>query len=341
MEARLYVRLEDNKVACNLCAHRCIIKDGQRGRCQVRENRAGTLNTLVYGSLITRHVDPIEKKPIFHMLPDTLAYSIATVGCNFTCRFCQNADIAQLPRNHNGTIYGTPSTPARVVGEALAKGCASIAYTYTEPTVFFEFAYDTARLAREKGLKNIFVTNGYMSAEALDLIGPFLDAANVDLKAYRDTFYQEQCGAHLAPVKETLERMAQMDLLVEVTTLLIPGLNTDRTELTALADFLVTRMGPDTPWHISRFHPTYKLTNRAATPTEELTAAREIGLAAGLKYVYTGNVWADNNGGEHTYCKQCGTRLIDRTGFIVNRNHIRDGKCPDCGSPVPGVGMDG
>jgi len=335
MEACLYDAMEEGKVVCRLCAHRCIIRSGRRGLCRVRENKDGKLHTLVYGSLIARNVDPIEKKPLFHLYPGSLSYSIATVGCNFKCRFCQNADIAQMPEDREGLITGSPATPEEVVADAVARGCRSIAYTYTEPTVYFEFAFDTARLAHEKGLKNVFVTNGYMTPEALEKISPYLDGANVDLKSYSDDFYRRQCGAKLEPVKETLVGMKQRGILVEVTTLLIPGLNTDRNELEALARFLATRLGTDTPWHISRFHPTYKLTDRPATPVDTILEAREIGLAAGLKYVYTGNVWGQP--GESTLCDSCGAMLIHRQGFTVYENRLRAGRCPDCNEPVAGI----
>ena len=210
MEAYLYESLEDKKVKCNLCSHRCVIKDGRRGKCSVRENQAGMLHTLVYGKVVARHVDPIEKKPLFHFLPGTLSYSIATVGCNFRCRFCQNADIAQMPTDHKGAIMGDTVTPQAVVAAAKKSGCRSISYTYTEPTVFFEFAYDTAKIAHQHKIRNVFVTNGYMTAEALEMINPYLDAANVDLKAFSDRYYKELCGAKLKHVQETLRRMKSL-----------------------------------------------------------------------------------------------------------------------------------
>ncbi len=335
MEAFLYESLEDNKVRCRLCAHRCVIPPTGRGICKVRENREGVLHTLNYGKLIARSVDPIEKKPLFHLYPGSLSYSIATVGCNFKCRFCQNADIAQMPEEKDGLIMGTQTPPEAIVSDAVARGCKTIAYTYTEPTIFFETAFDTAKLAKQQGIKNVFVTNGYMTAEALEKIAPFLDAANVDLKSYSDKFYRRQCSAKLAPVKETLIGMKQRGILVEVTTLLIPGLNTDPDELESLARFLASSLGPDTPWHISRFHPTYKLTDRPATDVDTLLKAREIGLIAGLKYVYTGNVWGLP--GESTFCNECGAMLIDRRGFTVNENRLRQGRCPDCETPVAGI----
>ncbi len=337
MEALLYELREDQKTECRLCAHGCIIPAGKRGLCGVRQNEAGVLKSLVYGRLVARHVDPIEKKPIFHLLPGSRAYSIATVGCNFRCRFCQNADIAQMPGDRQGMLAGTPVTPEAVVQDALRQNCRSIAYTYTEPTVFFEFALATARNATAEGLKNVFVTNGYLSAAALDMAAPFLDAANVDLKAFSEDFYRKQCGARLEPVKETLRRMKALGVLVEVTTLIIPGLNDAPDELRALADFIAGALGPETPWHISRFHPTYKLVDRPPTPVATLQQAEAVGRSAGLRYVYMGNV--PGSGGENTRCHHCGRLLIERFGFDILRNHVVDGGCPDCRTPVYGIGM--
>ncbi|MFC1830090.1 AmmeMemoRadiSam system radical SAM enzyme [Thermodesulfobacteriota bacterium] len=337
MEAYLYESLEDNNVKCHLCNHRCVIKDGRRGICGVRENREGALNTLVYGRLIARHIDPIEKKPLYHLLPASLSYSIATVGCNFKCLFCQNADIAQMPSDRKGMIAGDVFSPQDIVTEASRGGCASISYTYTEPTVFFEFAYDTAKLAHDKGIRNLFVTNGYMTEEALRMISPYLDAANVDLKAFTEDFYKTYCGAKLEHVKESLKLMKSLGIFVEVTTLLIPGLNDGEDELAQLAQFLVESLGSETPWHISRFHPTYKLTNRPSTPLESLNAARDIGMKAGLKYVYTGNVPGESGG--NTYCYSCGKMLIKRWGFYIKKNAIEESRCPYCSSEIHGVGM--
>jgi len=334
-EAFLFERGEENTVRCQLCAHRCLIKEGRRGLCAVRENRSGTLHTLVYGQLIARHVDPIEKKPLYHFLPGSLSYSVATVGCNFRCRFCQNADIAQMPADREGLILGDRVAPADVVAAARQAGCRSIAYTYTEPTVFFEFAFDTARIANRRGLKNVFVTNGYMSREALEMIAPCLDAANVDLKAFNDAYYKEQCGARLQHVKDTLAGMHALGIFIEVTTLVVPGLNDDPAELKALAAFLVDALGPATPWHISRFHPTYRLTDRPATPVRTLNTAREIGIAAGLQFVYTGNVPGD--AGENTFCPGCGEVVIERWGFRLGKMRVKDGACSLCGAAVTGV----
>ncbi len=335
MEALLYEPLDDRKVRCRLCAHRCKVSDGRAGICGARVNRRGRLETLVYGKLVARNVDPIEKKPLFHYLPGSRSYSIATVGCNFKCRFCQNADIAQLPAERPGLIVGEEAAPEEVVAEAVATDCASIAYTYTEPTVFFEFALAVAQQAKAAGLGNVFVTNGYMSAEALDMVAPYLDAANVDLKAYSDEFYREMCGARLAPVKATLKGMRARGVLVEVTTLVIPGLNDAPSELKALATFLVDELGPETPWHLSRFHPTYRLTDRAHTPVETLKAAHQIGLEAGLKYVYIGNV--PGSGSENTYCPGCGNIIINRFHYHARARLIDGNHCAYCHTPIDGI----
>jgi pyruvate formate lyase activating enzyme len=305
--------------------------------CGVRANNDGCLETLVFGQLIAQNIDPIEKKPLFHLMPGSLSYSIATVGCNFKCRFCQNADIAQMPSDRDGMIMGSQMTPEAVVNAALEANCRSIAYTYTEPTVYFEFAYETAKLAHAKGLVNVFVTNGYMTAEALRMIAPYLDAANVDLKAFDDAFYKTYCGAKLAPVKETLILMKALGILVEVTTLIIPGLNDDSRELKALAHFLADNLGPDTPWHISRFHPTYRLTNRPSTPVKTLLQARTLGMQAGLQYVYTGNVPGEAS--ENTFCPGCEEVLIERWGFQIREYVLEAGRCPHCSTTIVGKGM--
>ena len=337
MEAYLYERLEDKNVRCNLCNHRCLIKEGKRGICGVRENQNGILKSLVYGRLIAQHVDPIEKKPLYHVMPGSLSYSIATVGCNFKCRFCQNADIAQLPADRKGMIIGDLYSPQEVISAAQQANCRSIAYTYTEPTVFFEYAYDTAKLAHEKGILNVFVTNGYMTPEAVHMIRPYLDAANVDLKAFNDNFYKEQCSAKRKHVMETLRLMKSLGIFVEVTTLLIPTLNDKKGELQQLASFIADSLGPETPWHISRFHPTYKLTDLPSTPAESIHQARRIGLDAGLRYVYSGNLPGDE--GENTFCYSCGQPLIERWGYHISKNVITNGKCPKCDAIIDGIGL--
>jgi len=332
-EAYLYEKLEKNNVRCSLCNHRCLIKEGARGICGVRENRGGTLLSLVYGKVIAKHVDPIEKKPLFHFLPSSKSYSIATVGCNFKCLFCQNADISQMPADHK-RIWGEDMTPSTIVNEALASRSATISYTYTEPTIYFELAVDTARLAVSKGIKNIFVSNGYMTEECLKEIYPDLHGANIDLKSYGDEFYKKQCGAKLEPVLKTIELMRKMGIWIEVTTLLIPGLNDSSEELKGIAKFIAD-LDPDIPWHISRFHPTYKLTNVYPTPPESIQKARAIGYEAGLRYVYCGNLPGEE--GEKTFCHQCGDLLIDRFGFSIRKNSMQNSRCPQCGTEIPGV----
>lgn len=340
MKAMLYEPLkggEGRRVKCLLCAHECVIAEGRRGICNVRENRAGKLHSLVYDRVIAVHVDPIEKKPLFHFHPGSLAFSLGTVGCNFRCRFCQNADISQMPNDHNGRIEGRAYSPDQLVDAAIRSGSKTIAYTYTEPTVFFELVYDTARLAHEKGLYNVLVTNGYMSAKALDTILEFIDGANVDLKAFTDDFYKNFCGARIEPVKDTLRNMKKAGIILEVTTLLVPGLNDDPDELKALAEFIVTDLGADTPWHVSRFHPTYRLTDRGPTPVSTLMDAWQTGKDAGLHYVYTGNVPGLET--ESTRCPGCNEILIKRSGFYVETNRIRENACPYCGRQIYGKGL--
>ena len=343
-EAMLYEQLEDGRVRCGLCAHRCTIADGKRGVCQVRENRDGTLVTLVYGRVIAQHVDPIEKKPLLHFYPGTTAYSIATVGCNFRCQWCQNAEISQMVRERH-LIMGQEARPEDIVAAARRAGCRSIAYTYTEPTVFFEYAYDTARLAQgsgngnRDGLANVYVTNGYMTAgagEMLETFAPYLDAANVDLKAFRDETYRTYAGARLQPVLDSLIAMKRLGIWVEVTTLVVPGINDDPAELEDAARFVAQELGEETPWHISRFFPAYDMTGVPPTPVSTLQRAQEIGLGAGLRYVYVGNVAGEAN----TSCHECGRLLIRRSGYWILEHHVQsDGSCPHCGTLVGGVGM--
>jgi len=331
-EAILYEKLSNGRVQCRLCNHFCIIEDGHKGTCGVRENHSGMLMSLVYGKIIAGHCDPIEKKPLFHFLPGSRSYSIATAGCNFRCLFCQNADISQMPLDRN-RILGEDTAPEDIVQAALNQGAASISYTYTEPTVYLETAIETARIATERGLKNVFVSNGYMTPAALQEMRGNLHAANIDLKAFNNKFYREQCGAKLKPVLKTLEVMKEMGIWIEVTTLLIPGLNDEPQELRGLAQFLVN-LDPGIPWHISRFHPTYHLTNIPSTPVATIRRARDLGYDAGLQYVYTGNIHGDD--GENTFCHSCKALLINRTGFFVSENRIKNNRCANCGKEIPG-----
>ncbi|MFO7738600.1 MAG: AmmeMemoRadiSam system radical SAM enzyme [Desulfatiglandaceae bacterium] len=336
MEAMFYESFNENEIRCNLCHHRCKIKEGKTGICGVRENRNGSLYSLVYGKVIAEHIDPIEKKPFFHFLPGSRAFSIGTVGCNFRCKHCQNFEISQYPHDHKGSIIGRERTPKQIVASAQAAGCETIAYTYTEPTIFYEFAYDTAVLAQKEGIKNVFVSNGYMSTEAARQISPYLDAINIDIKAFTDKFYKVVCGARLKPVLETIQLMKDLGIWVEVTTLIIPGLNDGDEELHDIARF-IKEVGPEVPWHVTRFYPTYELLDRPRTPVETLRRARGIGMEEGIRYVYEGNV--SGEGGENSYCRGCGAMMIERHGLEQIRNRLQDGKCPECGTKMDGIGM--
>jgi len=292
--------------------------------------------SLVYDRIIASHIDPIEKKPLFQFYPGSRAYSIATVGCNFTCRHCQNSDISQLPREKKGYIVGEKMGPEEIVREAHSSGCKSIAYTYTEPTIFFELAYETAQRAHDKGIKNIFVSNGYMTPEALEEISPYLDGINIDLKSFTEKFYKEICGGRLEPVLDNIRLAKRLEIWVEVTTLIIPTLNDSQDELRQIAQFL-RDVDSNIPWHISQFYPTYQMINLPRTSVETLHMAREIGIEAGLHYVYEGNV--PGRGNENTYCHQCGELLIERWGYSIIKNIIKDGQCPSCERSVAGVGL--
>ena len=338
-EARLYERLDGDRLKCNLCAHRCTISAGKRGVCQVRMNKDGVLYSLVYGLAISQAIDPVEKKPLFHFYPGTTAFSVATAGCNFHCAFCQNWQISQMVRDE-GRIAGHEASPDHLASAARHYGCKSIAYTYTEPTVFFEYAYDTAVRAQKWGIKSIFVTNGYMTEEMLDAFGPHLHAANVDLKAFNDEFYRKICGARLQPVLDAIKAMKKRDIWVEITTLVVPGQNDSMDELQHLAEFIAQEVGVETPWHVSRFRPDYEMRDVHATPLSTLRRVREIGLEAGLRYVYEGNV--PGSEGESTFCYNCHNVLIRRFGFSILENVILpESTCPYCGVSIDGVGMSG
>ena len=337
-EAWLYEAYPDGRVRCHLCGHHCWISEGKVGVCRVRKNVGGSLYTLSYGQIISQHIDPIEKKPLYHFYPGTTAYSIATLGCNFHCRWCQNWQISQIEQGQRLAV-DREVTPEQIVAAAQDAGSRSIAYTYTEPTIFFEYAYDTARLAQAAGLANVYVTNGYMSEDMLSVLRLYLDAANVDLKAFREKTYQRYVGARLQPVLDSLVKMKQLGIWLEVTTLVIPGLNDDPGELRDVATFVVQELGSDTPWHISRFFPTYQMTDRPPTPVKTLRRAREIGLEEGLHHIYVGNVLEP--GSNDTACPTCGRALIRRYGYAVSIEGIQDGCCVDCGTTVAGVGMIG
>ncbi|MEW5991685.1 MAG: AmmeMemoRadiSam system radical SAM enzyme [Chloroflexota bacterium] len=329
-------RLADGSVRCGVCAHRCLVRPGRRGICGVRENVHGVLVCHAYGAVAALGLDPIEKKPLFHVEPGSLSYSIATLGCPFHCRFCQNWEIAQAPRL-GLDIPTRPLSPAEVVAEARQTGARSIAYTYVEPTVFLEYALDTGHLARRAGLRNVFITDGYATPAAVELLGGVLDAANVDLKAFDDRFYRRLCGARLAHVLEAIVAMRTAGIWLEITTLVIPGWNDSDEELGALTAWLVSNVGPMTPWHISRFFPAHRMLDVPPTPTTTLLRAAEIGRAAGLRHVYVGN--APELGLEDTRCAGCGIVTIERSGYRTHSRLTVEGACPGCGRPLEGVGL--
>jgi len=329
--------LADGSVRCGVCAHRCLVRPGRRGICGVRENRAGALVCLAYGQVAAIGIDPIEKKPLFHVDPGSIAYSVATPGCPFHCRFCQNWEIAQGPRL--GLSVPTDSmSPEEIVDEARRCRARSIAYTYVEPTVFLEYALDTAVLARAAGLRNLFVTDGYATPEAAALLADVIDAANVDLKSFDDHFYRRLCGGRLAPVLDTIRALREGGVWLELTTLIIPGMNDSTGELRELTGWIRDELGPETPWHVSRFFPAHQMLDTPPTPLTALLGAAQIGLGMGLKHVYVGN--APQLGLEDTLCADCGALLIERSGYQA-RSHLTDkGSCPACGKPLAGIGLD-
>ncbi|MBI4685180.1 MAG: AmmeMemoRadiSam system radical SAM enzyme [Nitrospirae bacterium] len=333
-EAMLYQKTGDKKVRCFLCAHSCIISPGKRGICAVRKNVDGTLYSLVYGKVISANIDPIEKKPLFHFYPGSASFSIATVGCNFRCEHCQNYEISQFPKERPDILIpGNDMTPKEIVDLALRHNCKSISYTYTEPTIFFEFAYDCAKLAHERGIKNVFVSNGYTSPEATRLIAPYLDGNNIDLKGGSE-FYKRICHAKVEPVKNTIRLMKELGIWVEITTLIIPGHNDSEDDLRSIVEFIKS-VDTAIPWHVTQFYPTYKLINVPHTPLKTLRLARQMGIETGLKYVYEGNV--PGEGGENTYCPSCGELLIQRYGFSIGENKISGGRCSKCSASIEGV----
>jgi len=335
-EAVLWQPLAGQEVRCGLCHWRCTIAPGRTGRCRVRKNVEGTLYSLNYDAVCAATPDPIEKKPLFHFQPGTGSFSISAPGCNFQCTFCQNWQISQSPREN--LIEGAAVRPEEIVEAALKSGCKSMAYTYTEPTVFMERCAETAVLAKRKGLANVFVSNGYMTPETIEFARPWLDGINVDLKAFTEDFYTDLCKAHLDPVLETLVYLAKKtDIWLEITTLVIPGKNDSPRELTDIAEFIVQKLSPNIPWHISRFHPQYHLTETPPTAGDVLERAYDIAKAAGLRYVYVGNL--PGNRAESTWCYRCGALLIERSGYQIKANHIVDFQCPHCQAEIAGYGL--
>lgn len=337
-KAMLWESVEQQAVRCNLCHFKCLIKPGQLGQCRVRQNLDGVLYSLNYHRICAVHVDPIEKKPLFHFQPGQKSFSLAAVGCNFQCDFCQNWRISQVPRLQQ-KVGGESYRPDDLVTAAHRHRCASMSYTYTEPTIFMELCQDCGRLARQRGIANVLVSNGFLSPEAIDLAGEWLDAINVDLKAFTDDFYRQNCKARLEPVLQSLRHIARnTDIWVEITTLVIPGLNDSDEEFRHIADFVVNDLGPYVPWHISRFHPDYERTQTSGTSPETLERAYHIGRQAGLRYVYVGNL--PGSGWESTYCHTCGKLLIERVGYTISHVHLVEGCCDGCKTPMAGRKLD-
>ena len=332
VEARFYERLEDKLVRCDLCPRHCVVPPGGRGECGVRENRDGRYVSLVYGRPCALNLDPIEKKPLFHVLPGTAAFSIATVGCNIECKFCQNWDISQARPEDVRARYRSPGDIAAL---AAARGAPTIAYTYSEPTVFSEYMIDCARAARERGLHNVMISNGYISERPLQELCSLMTAVKIDLKAFTDRFYRETCGGELEPVLETLKRLADSGIWYEIVVLIVPTLNDGEDEIRRMADWIVRELGPDVPVHFSRFRPAYKLRNLPPTPPATLQRARRVAGEQGCRYVYLGNL--PGTDAENTHCPACGATVVERYGYFVRAVRLNAGNCARCGHPIPGV----
>ncbi len=332
MEARFYERLPSNIVRCRLCPRGCVVPPGRRGYCRVRENRAGRYVALSYGRPCAANVDPVEKKPFFHVYPGTTSYSIATVGCNIHCRFCQNWDISQAAPEDTPVPY---RAPAAIAAAARSANCRTISYTYSEPTVFYEYMADCAAAGNELGLASIVVSNGYITAEAHKALLPLVKAVKTDLKAFTESFYRDICDGTLAPVLETIERLAKSGVWHEIVVLLIPTLNDNLDDLRRMSDWIVKKAGPDVPVHFSRYHPTYRLRNLPPTPAATLLAARAIAMEAGLRYVYIGNI--PGSEGQDTICPSCKGTVVKRYGYRILENHLTEGCCRFCGTAIPGL----
>lgn len=349
-KAVLYKKLKKNNVQCLACSWQCAISPGKSGICGVRQNKNGDLYLLVYGRPIAVNIDPVEKKPLFHFLPGKTVFSFGTLGCNFSCGFCQNWDISQTPKlskkidvekKQQKTIEDLilacqKLSPKEIIDYCLKNKISAIAYTYNEPAIFFEYAYDTARLAHKKGLKNIYVSNGFETDMALEKISPYLDAINIDLKAYSPKFYKKICKAKIEPVLNNIKTIAKefKKTWLEITTLIIPGHNDSPEEIKKIAEF-IAKLNPCIPWHISAFYPAYQMSNIQATPTKTIHQAYKIGKKAGLRFVYTGNIY--DHHGQNTYCPNCRLALVKRDGYTITDNSIENNRCPKCKENIHGI----
>lgn len=319
-------------VRCELCPHRCILAEGERGTCRVRENRQGKLYSLVYGNPCALNVDPIEKKPFYHFLPGTTAFSLATAGCGLRCQYCQNYTISQHPPEET---QNEDAPPEAIVEATVQWAAPTIAYTYSEPVVFYEYMLATARLGRRAGLRNAVISSGYVNVDPLRELCQTVDAIKIDLKGFNDSFYRQVCSGTLEPVLEAIRVIHEAAVHLEIVNLVVPTLNDKPEELRALAEWVLATVGPNVPLHFSRFHPDYQLLNLPPTPIETLTAARQAALDVGLHYAYVGNV--PGHEGNHTYCPQCGRMIIERAGMSTSAMHLVDGRCAYCGTPIAGV----
>jgi pyruvate formate lyase activating enzyme len=327
-----FTSLEGGEIQCDLCPHRCRVAKGKRGLCRVRENREGKYYSLVYGNPCAVHLDPIEKKPLFHVLPGTASFSLATAGCNFQCKFCQNWEISQaFPED----VYSYEVPPDVIVKKAKEIHARSIAYTYVEPTIFYEYMFDIGQLTKKEGLLNVTHSNGFINPGPLKNLCNVLDAANIDLKGFTENFYRELCAGDLNPVLETLKTLKKQKVHLEITNLIIPTKNDDLPVLREMCLWIRRELGADTPIHFSRFYPLYKLKSLPPTPVSILNKAREAALSAGLEYVYVGNI--PGHEGENTFCPKCRKMIIQRTGYMVGEVNLKDGKCRYCGKPIPGI----
>lgn len=331
-EASWYKKLDEGRIECQLCPQGCTVADAERGTCGARENRGGTYYTLVHSLACSVHADPIEKKPLFHVMPGELALSFATAGCNIECKFCQNWEISQFRPEQVTSIYLPPEA---LVEAARRSGAKLTAATYSEPVIFWEYVRDAARAARKAGLAPTVVTNGYIQEQPLKEVLPLLEAVKVDLKSFREEFYRDQLRGKLEPVLKTLEVIRGADVWLEIVVLLIPTLNDSEAEVRDLSRWVKTNLGPDVPVHFTRFHPTYRLTDLPPTPVPTLERAWNIARAEGLNYVYLGNL--PTHPGENTVCPGCGEMLIRRLGFQILENRLANGACPDCERTIPGV----
>lgn len=331
-EAMYYDKLPGNRVECTLCPRKCRVADVERGWCGVRENRAGKYYTLVFSRVCAAHVDPIEKKPLFHYLPGTSAFSIATAGCNIECKFCQNWEISQFRPEQVGAQYAPPEA---IVRTARRYDCPTIAYTYSEPVVFYEYAYETSRVARQAGVGSVMITNGYIEKEPLLKICQLLNGIKIDFKGFTERFYRDACRGELKPVLEVLETLATLKIWLEIVVLIIPTLNDSEAEIRGMSQWIHRNLGDDVPVHFTRFHPMYKIKNLPVTPVRTLERCREIAREAGLHYVYIGNV--PGHEGENTYCPRCQRVVIRRIGYTIVENHLQNGRCRFCQQAIAGV----